>query len=153
MIDKYTLDFAKIDDLSSWMDIVTLIRYNFPSLEIDEELEKYRQVVIKNINRKTALCVKDGNSVVGILIFSYNQKCLGCMGVHPNYRRQGIASAMIEKMLSLLPNDEDVWVVTFRENDEKGIAPRALYKSFGFVEDELVFEQNYPNQKFILHRK
>jgi len=44
-------------------------------------------------------------------------------------------------------------VYTFRENDEKGIAPRALYKKFGFVEGELNMELNYPHQKFILHRK
>jgi len=37
--------------------------------------------------------------------------------------------------------------------DEKGIKPRALYKKFGFSEDELTIEFGYPHQKFILHRK
>ncbi|NLV35406.1 MAG: GNAT family N-acetyltransferase [Clostridiaceae bacterium] len=50
------------------------------------------------------------------------------MAVHPKYRRQGIASAMIKKMISLFPNDVDVSVTTFREGDIKGIAPRSLYQ-------------------------
>ena len=75
------------------------------------------------------------------------------MAVHPEHRRNGIASAMVEKMLSILPSDKDVWVNTFREDDDKGIAPRALYKSFGFAEDELNMEFGYPHQKFILHRE
>ncbi|QSX06581.1 GNAT family N-acetyltransferase [Sedimentibacter sp. zth1] len=92
------------------------------------------------------------NIVVGILLFSYNQSCLSCMAVHPSYRKRGIATAMINKMLSIMPKGKDITVSTFIENDNKGIAPRALYKKFGFVEDELCIEFNYPNQKFVLHR-
>lgn len=44
----------------------------------------------------------------------------------------------------------DISVSTFREDDEKGIAPRALYKKFGFKEDELIEEFGYPNQRFVL---
>lgn len=40
---------------------------------------------------------------------------------------------------------------TFREDDIKGIAPRSLYKKFGFEEDELIEEFGYPNQRFVLH--
>jgi ribosomal protein S18 acetylase RimI-like enzyme len=57
------------------------------------------------------------------------------MAVHPNHRRKGNAAAMVEKMLSLFPNDTDISVTTFRENDIKGIAPRQLYRKFGFEED------------------
>lgn len=32
----------------------------------------------------------------------------------------------------------------------EGRAPRRLYKSFGFVEGELIEEFGYPNQQFIL---
>ena len=35
---------------------------------------------------------------------------------------------------------------TFRENDVKGIAPRKLYKKFGFEEGELIEEFGYPNK-------
>ena len=152
MEKNYVLKFGEIDDLTSWMDLVVLVRQNFPPLESDEEIEKHKQTIIKNINRKSAICVKKDNTVVGVLIFSYNLSCLSCMAVHPEHRRKGIASAMIEKMLSILPPNNDVWVTTFREEDEKGTSPRALYKKLGFVEDELTMDFDYPHQKFVLHR-
>ncbi len=60
---------------------------------------------------------------------------------------------IINLMLTKLDITKDITVSTFRENDEKGIAPRSLYKKLGFVEDELIEEFGYPNQKFILHAK
>jgi len=85
-------------------------------------------------------------------MYSIHSKCLSYTAVHPDHRRKGIAPAMIEKMLPQFPEDSDIWVPTFREEDEKGIEPRRLYKKFGFAEDELGEEFNYPNQKFVLRR-
>lgn len=150
---EYSLCYAEIQDIDAWIKMIEIVRDNFPGLETVEKMEGYRQTVIKNIKRKTALCVKYENEIVGVMLFSYNSQCLSCMAVHPKYRRQGIASAMIEKMISLFPNDVDISVTTFRECDKKGIAPRPLYKKFGFQEDELIMEFEYPEQKFILHRK
>lgn len=150
---EYTLCYAQVQDIDSWMKMIEIVRDNFPGLDTTKGLDDYRQTVIKNIMRKTALCVKYSNEIVGVMLFSCHSQCLSCMAVHPNHRRKGIASAMIEKMLSLFPDGVDISVTTFREDDIKGIAPRALYKKYGFVEGELVTEFNYPNQKFILHRE
>jgi hypothetical protein len=38
-----------MDELTSWMDLITLVRYNFPLLESDDELENYRQTVKKTL--------------------------------------------------------------------------------------------------------
>lgn len=151
--EKYSLYYGEMQDIDSWMRMIEAVKDNFPGLETHEEIDNYRQIVIKNIKRKTALCVKYNNEIVGVMIFSYHRKCLSCMAVHPTHRREGIASAMIDKMISLFPNDMDISVTTFRENDTKGIAPRALYKKYGFKEDELLIEFGYPHQKFILYRK
>ena len=43
-------------------------------------------------------------------------------------------------------------MITFRDDDEKGVAPRALYKGMGFKEAELMVEHNYPHQKIVLYR-
>lgn len=152
MDKKYVLGFAEIDDFGLWMDFVRFVRQEFRPLQEDEGFESYKQTVVKNINRKSAICVKFGGVIVGILIFSYKQNCLGCMAVHPEHRKNGIASAMIDKMISVLSPCEDIWVVTYREDDVSGIAPRALYKKFGFVEDELTMDFGYPHQKFVLRR-
>jgi Acetyltransferases len=140
--------FATAKDIPMWMNLVKLVKDNFPGLEIDS----YTNTLKKNIERKTALCVKQGKLITGVLLFSPNKSCISCMAVHPGYRGLGIAMSLIEKMLSLLPPDKDVTVTTFRSDDEKGIAPRALYKKFGFEEAELFYEFDYPVQKFLLHR-
>ena len=150
--EKYSLSYAEMQDIDSWMKMIEIVRDNFPGLETTEAIDNYKQNVIKNIKRDTALCVKYGNEIVGVMIFSYNSNCISCMAVHPNHRRKGIASAMIEKMLSLFPDDVDISVTTFTEDDIKGIASRPLYKKYGFQEDEFVKEFEYPHQKFILHK-
>lgn len=145
----YDLIYAQINDVDSWMRMVDAVKDNFPGLEANS----YKETLIKNIKRKTALCVKCNDEIVGVMLFSYHSQCLSCMAVHPSYRRKGIASSMIETMISLFPNNVDIQVTTFRSGDSKGIAPRALYKKYGFIEDELLTEFGYPCQKFVLHRK
>lgn len=151
--EEYSLCYAEMQDIESWVNMITIIRDNFPGLETDEELDSYKHTVIKNIKRKTALCVKFEGEVVGAMLFSYNSKCISCMAVHPNFRKRGIASAMVEKMLSLFPKNIDISVTTFRDDDIKGNGPRQLYKKYGFEEDDLIVEFDYPHQKFILHRE
>ena len=74
-----------------------------------------------------------------------------CLAVDPAYRKKGIASMLLSEALDKLDRDKDIIVSTFRENDVKGIAPRKLYKKFGFKEGELIEEFGYPNQRFVLH--
>ena len=145
--------YATMDNLESWMQLIELVRWNFPGLGLQKEIEEYRKTVEKNINRKSAICALDNDKVVGFLLFSTKYNMLCHLAVHPDYRRKKIASRMIELMLSDLDRSKDIVVITFRENDEKGKAPRALYRSFGFEADELCNDMNYPEQKFILHTK
>ncbi len=74
-----------------------------------------------------------------------------CLAVSPDHRRQGVASKLLAKALAELDRKKNITVSTFREGDEKGNAPRALYKKFGFKEDELTIKFNYPNQVFVLY--
>lgn len=74
-----------------------------------------------------------------------------CLAVDPAYRKRAIASILLKEALDKLDRDKDITVSTFRENDVKGIAPRKLYKKFGFEEGELIEEFGYPNQRFVLH--
>jgi ribosomal protein S18 acetylase RimI-like enzyme len=140
--------FASKEDIIMWMSLVEKVKDSFPGLET----ESYLSILKKNIERKTALCVKQNNLIVGILLFSPNQSCLSCMAVHPDFRGMGIATSLIDMMLNLMPGDRDITVTTFRADDEKGAAPRALYKKHGFEEAEMFYEFGYPVQKFILYR-
>jgi ribosomal protein S18 acetylase RimI-like enzyme len=147
---EYKITYATIDELNSWMELVRLVSWNFPGLESEELLNEHQNTVIKNINRKSAICAVSENKVVGILLFSTKYNMLCCMAVHPDYRKNGIAKLMIGEMMSNLDKSRDIVVDTFCEDDSRGIAPRALYLSLGFEPAELVENFGCPNQRFIL---
>lgn len=150
-LENIAVRYAKMEDLESWMRLIDLVRWNFPELETQKQIDDYRKTTIKNIRRKSALCALDGDAVVGLLLFSTKYNMLCHMAVHPEYRRMGIATRLINLMFESLDRTKDIVVLTFRETDEKGAAPRSLYKSLGFEEAELCVNQGYPEQKFVLH--
>jgi len=73
--------------------------------------------------------------------------------VDPDYRKQRIASALIQRMLAAFDPGSEISVTTFRAGDPRGDAPRALFRKLGFVEGERVEEFDYPCQKFILRKE
>ena len=137
-------------DIESWMELVQSVSWNFPGLETEVAMEDHRRTVLRFMGENRALCVKDAEKVVGVLLLSKKHNMICCLAVTPEYRRNGIASALLEKALAELDRSKDITVTTFRGNDKKGIAPRALYKQFGFVEEKLLIENDYPVQRFVL---
>ena len=144
------VEYGVLRDIGPWMELVKQIRWNFPGLETQLALEDHQQTVVRFMGEHRALCVKNGDKVIGVLLLSKKHNMICCLGVAPEHRRNGIASALLEKALSELDRSNDITVTTFRDNDEKGIAPRALYKRFGFAEEKLMVENDYPVQRFVL---
>lgn len=50
--EEYRLCYAEMDDIGSWIKMIDIVRDNFPGLETSEEMEGYKQTVIKNIKKK-----------------------------------------------------------------------------------------------------
>lgn len=148
---KECLEFGRTLDIDSWMRLVRKVSWNFPGLETEQSIEEHKIIVLKFMNDKRALCVKNEEDIVGVLLYSRKHNMICCLAVDPAYRKNGIASMLLSEALDKLDRDKDITVSTFRENDVKGIAPRNLYKKFGFEEDELIEEFGYPNQRFVLH--
>ena len=144
--------FGKPADTDHWMNLVRQVSLNFPGLETERDLEEHRQTVLKFMEKRQALCVKSDDQIQGVLLFSRNRNMICCLAVSPESRRKGVASKLLETALSELDRARDITVSTFREGDEKGTAPRALYRKYGFVEAGLTEEFGYPNQVFVLKR-
>lgn len=142
--------FGESSCIDSWMQLVQKVSWNFPGLETEELIDEHKHTVLKFMNKQQAICVKDESTVVGVLLFSRKKNMICCLAVDPEYRQQGLASMLLRKALDELDRSKDITVSTFRENDDKGIAPRALYKKFGFQEGEMIEEFGYPNQVFVL---
>ncbi len=139
------------EDIENWMKFVNQIRWNFPGLETQESLDEHKATVLKFMGKRQAICVKIGGAIAGVMLFSRGHNMICCLGVSPDYRRCGIASMLMDEALRNLDKTKEISVSTFRADDEKGFAPRALYEKYGFIEDELVEAMGYPNQKYILH--
>ena len=145
-----TFEFGVAADIDEWMELVKRISQSFPGLETEEALSEHRATVLRFMDERRAICAKDGGKIAGVLLFSKKHNMICCLGVSPGYRRRGIASGLLEKALGLLDRTRDITVTTFRDGDEKGVAPRALYERFGFEAEELLEEFGYPVQRFVL---
>ena len=143
--------FGDSSMIDSWMQLVRKVSWNFPGLETEESLDEHKQTVLKFMNKRQALCVRSREKVVGVLLFSRSRNMICCLAVDPEHRKQGLASILLRKALDELDRNREITVSTFCENDDKGIAPRALYKKFGFQEGEMTEEFGYPNQVFVLY--
>ena len=138
-------------DIDSWMALVRSVSGTFPGLETEEALREHRNTVLKFMQQKRAICVKDGDRIVGVLLFSTKYNLICCLAVSGAYRKQGIGSKLLAYALERLDRTRPITVSTFREEDEKGAAPRALYQKFGFLPEALTEEFGYPSQRFVLH--
>ena len=139
------------EDIENWMSLVTQVRWNFPGLETQEKLNEHRATVLKFMDKRQAICIKDENEITGVMLFSRGHNMICYLAVSPEYRRRGVASILMDEVLTNLDRTKEISVSTFRADDEKGTAPRALYEKYGFVADELIEEFDYPNQKYVLH--
>ena len=146
-----TVDYGKDGDIESWMKLVEEVSWNLPGLETLESINEHKCTVLKFMKEQRALCVKEMEKIVGVLLFSKKHNMICCLAVLPEYRKQGIAKMLLTAALKNLDRTRRITVSTFLEGDIKGIAPRALYKKFGFVEDELIEEFGYPHQRLILY--
>ena len=145
----YTVVEGMEQDITSWMELVKSVRWNFPGLDTEEDLEAHRQTVLKFMSQKRAICVKEGDRIIGVLLFSYKHNMICCLAVSPDHRQQGIGSKLLSFALEKLDSTRPITVSTFRAEDAKGAAPRALYKKYGFLADERTEEFGYPNQRFL----
>lgn len=138
------------NDIEPWIKLVREVRSVFPGLESESAIEEHKRTVLEFMAEDRALCVKDGADIVGVLLFSKTHNMICCLAVSSDHRRKGIAAALITDALDRLDRTRDITVTTFRANDPRAAAPRALYKKFGFAEDELIVEFGCPSQRFIL---
>lgn len=145
------VEYGIAQDIEKWMMLVQKVRWNFPGLETQEKLDEHNEAVLKFMGKRQAICVKDGNDIAGVMLFSKKHNMICCLAVSPEYRRRGVASMLMDEALCNLDKTKEISVSTFRADDEKGVAPRALYEKYGFIADALIEELNYPNQRYVLH--
>ena len=62
----------------------------FPGLDKEQSIEEYKMTVLKFMNDKRALCVKNEQDIVGILLYSKKHNMICCLAVYADYPKRGI---------------------------------------------------------------
>lgn len=146
---KENIVFAENEDIPAWMGLVRLVVDGFPHLDEGQYIKNLREY-IKN---RRALILKDAASaVVGAMAFNEVTGSIDFLGVHPQYKKREITGALCEKAFELV-HPPAITVTTFREDDRADTGYRAVFKSLGFTERELLTEFGYPTQRLMLRRE
>ena len=113
------VEYGIQQDIDLWMALVEEVRWNFPGLETQEKLNEHRATVLKFIDKRQAICVKEGNVIAGVMLFSRGHNMICCLAVSPEYRCCGVASMLMDEALNNLDMTKEISVSTFRADDEK----------------------------------
>lgn len=140
------IQVAAYADIPSWMDLVYMTIDGYPHLDETE----YKQALEKAILEKRALILKEETTAIAVMILNYHTGSIEFFGVHPLYRKTGIAKRFLDKVMNVLLPDKEISVTTFREGDKADTGYRKAYQELGFAEAELLTEFGYPTQRFIL---
>ena len=141
--------FSTEEDIPFWMDLVRLVIDGFPNLIEHEHIRVLKQF----ISEKRALMMKENNLAIGIMLISYQTGSIDFLGVHPLYRKQGIAKQFLYKATTELLKNKDISITTFREGDKADTGYRKALKELGFSEAELLTEFGYPTQRMVLPKE
>ena len=143
---KDDICIAEIRDIPAWMDLMRLVIDGYPVM--DEE--NYLNEITRAIEEKRALILKEGNILIGAMIFSRCSGSIDFLGIHPQYRNQDIQKLFLEILLESYLPDQEINMTTYREGDKADTGYRTLLKNLGFAERELLIEFGYPTQRFVL---
>ena len=88
--------YGEKSDIRVWMDLVRLVRDEFPGLETEEALQDHEKTVLKFMDKMQAICVKEDEKIVGVLLFSRNRNMICCLAVSPEHRRTGIGAKLLQ---------------------------------------------------------
>ena len=81
------------------MRLVRKVSWNFPGLETEQSIGEHKIIVLKFMNDKRALCVKDEQDIVGVLIYSRKRNMICCLAVDPAYRKNGTGAAAAQRAI------------------------------------------------------
>lgn len=137
---------ADSSDIPGWMWLVRLVVAGYPVLYENDYLQKLQTC----IDEQRALILKDGNTTIGVLAFSYDTGNIEFMGVHPQYRNCGLQKLFLDQLMEKYLPGREISTTTYREHDKADTGYRHELKLLGFAERELLTEFGYPTQRFVL---
>ncbi len=135
-------------DIASCLALMEIVKADFPGYQE----RTFRRALGDAIAKSEAVAAYCSAELTGLISFSYPDKEITALAVHPNHRRNGIAKRLIEEVKCRIPLRSTIRVVTFRNDDPRGAAAVACYRACGFVSGDRMEAYGYPCQEMILLR-
>ncbi len=129
------ITIAAMHDLERWLALCDRVKGEFHGIDLRND-ESYRNAVVKNIERGSAVFVAEGERIIGAMIYSTRSKHIGWIAVDPEYRRQGIGAALVAYFFDRFGDTEVLTVKTFLKSDVSGPRAHGFYESMGFIAEE-----------------
>ena len=142
---KDNICLADKADISAWMNLMRLVIDGYPVMNEAD----YLNAITKSIDEKRALVLKDGNILVGAMMFSDQSGCIDFLDINPQYRKQGIQKLFLDALMEIYLPGQEISMTTYREGDKADTGHRDILKQLGFAERELLIEFGYPTQRFV----
>lgn len=136
-MNEFRFELATLDDLD---EILVLENESF----VDPYKEKDLIYEISENPLNKYLLIKKNGLLVGFLDYmvTFNSATINQIAVKKEYRRQGIATKLLNEMFESFPKDiEDVVETVTLEVRESNEAAKKLYESVGF--EKVVIKKNY----------
>ena len=143
---KEDVCIARVEDIPAWMDLMRLVIDGYPVMDETDYLNE----ITRAIEEERALILKACNTLIGAMTFSKISNSIEFLGIHPQYRNQGIQKLLLEVLLEKHLPGKEISMTTYRAGDKADTGYRELLKSLGFAERELLIEYGYPTQRFVL---
>ena len=100
-MENWVIKIATLNDCKKWFSFAKGVMHDFYDIDLPND-ENYKNAIIKNIKRETAIYIEDNEKIVGGMIFSPNQNHIGWLAVDPKYIRKGIGTALVNYMFKKL---------------------------------------------------
>ncbi len=144
LFTKNDICFARHSDIPAWMDLMRLVIDGYPVMNETDYLNE----ITKCISENRALVLKDENILIGAMTFSIHSGSIEFLGIHPQYRKQGLQKLFLDALLETYLPGKEISMTTYREGDKADTGHREALKQLGFAERELLIEFGYPTQRF-----
>ncbi|MDR1001634.1 MAG: GNAT family N-acetyltransferase [Clostridiales bacterium] len=96
----------------------------------------------------TAVDYMSGNSM-GFILFSREKSSITWFAVSEKYRGRGVGRRLLKTALRQLDTNKDVSVITFVDGYAPGMAARALYQEFRFLEKKFCEHNGFPRVEMV----
>lgn len=121
------------DDITQWKIIIREVEPLFgPMLSDPGFIPAIREAIIS----KMVFCFEDdeNHQIISVIVINRESNNIEWLAVTNKQKQNGIGSKLLERGLSELDKNQNIYVQTFSQKVEAGIAARKLYEKYGFVD-------------------